>query len=104
SELQRLQGCAAGEVGPADPGGEAEVVLDPGAGGRLAAWSHRVEHHGRQTLRSSVERRVQPGWSRADDSEVDGLVRPAMVGQPEDLCEPAGSNPAEHRIRCEARR
>ena len=35
-ELPRLRGCAAREFGPADPGGKAEVVLDPARGPRLA--------------------------------------------------------------------
>ena len=70
AELLRLDRPALGQLGAGDPGGEAEVVLDPRGGGGLAADGDGVEQDRRETLRCAVDGRGDPGRTGADDDEV----------------------------------
>ena len=58
------------EVGAREPGGEAEVVLDPRALSRLAAGRLPLDDDRPQALRRAVDRSSEPGRASADDDEV----------------------------------
>ncbi|CAB4916799.1 unannotated protein [freshwater metagenome] len=96
AELERLQGGPLGQLGPGQPGREAEVVLDPGAGRGLPAGAHGVQQHRPQALRGAVDRGGQPGRTRTDDGEVDRVAGQRPVGQAQDVGELAGGRPAQH--------
>ena len=83
AEAVRLLARAVGEVRAADPVGEAEIVLDPGAAPRLAADGKPLDHDRLQPLRRGVDRRAQPGGPGAVDRQVvllaRGIVEPAEL-------------------------
>ena len=69
-ELGRLAAGPVGELGAADPVGEAEVVLDPGALAGLPAGGLPLDQDGAQPLGGGVHGRAQPGRAAADDHRV----------------------------------
>ena len=75
AEPPRLVGRAARQVRAAQPGREAQVVLDPARLARLAARRLALDHHGLQALRGAVHRGRQPGRAAADDHEVVVVLR-----------------------------
>ena len=81
AELLRLDDGSAGQLRAGDPRGEAQVVLDPGRGPRLAARRHRIQHDGGQALRGAVDGGGQPGRAGADDDQVAGDRARARVEQ-----------------------
>ena len=68
---------AAGQLGAADAGREAEVVLDPARGARLAAEHGALDHQRVEPLRGAVDRGAEAGRPAADDEQVDLLARPS---------------------------
>lgn len=70
AEALGLEDGAAGEFGAADAGGEAEVVLDAGAGAGLATGSVAIQEQRPQSFRSAVDRRRETCRTRADDDEI----------------------------------
>jgi hypothetical protein len=75
AELVGLDQGAAGELEAGQTRGEAQVVLDPGAGASLPAKRHRLQGQGREALRSPVDRRAKAGRSRPDHDQVVGSCR-----------------------------
>src|SRR6185369_6069641 len=61
AELLRLREGTRGELLPGDAGGEAEVVLDPHAGSRLAPGSAGLDEQHIEPFRGSVDRDTQAG-------------------------------------------
>jgi hypothetical protein len=59
-----------GELGPADAGREAQVVLDPGRGASLATSSLAVQDNRRQALRRAIDCGRQTGRTGTDDDQV----------------------------------
>ncbi len=94
-EPARLVGAAAGEVGAAEAGREAEVVLDPARLAGLAAGRLALDHHRPQALRGAVDGGRQPGRAAADDHEV-VVVRGRRAGHPEPLRELEHARALEH--------
>ena len=74
-ELARLGDRAADQFGAADPGREAEVVLDPPRRPGLAAEHVALDHQRVQALRGAVDRRAEPRRPAADDQQVDLFAR-----------------------------
>src|SRR5262249_7927522 len=66
----RLAQRAAREPGARDVGGEAEVVLDPRRGARLAARRLALDHDRPQPFRGAVDAGCEPAWPGADDHGV----------------------------------
>ncbi len=60
----------AGELGAADPVGEAEEVFDAGCVGRLAAGDVAIEDRGFEAVGGGVDRCGKPRRAAADDDEV----------------------------------
>ena len=60
----------AGELGAADPVGEAEEVLDAGGVGGLAARHVAIEDGGLEAVGGGIDRCGQPRRAAADDDEV----------------------------------
>ena len=73
AELARLGDRPAGQLGAADPGREAEVVLDPPRGARLAAEHGALDEQRVEALRGAVDGGAEPGRAAADDEQVDLL-------------------------------
>ena len=74
AELARLRHGPRGQLGSADAGREAEVVLDPARHAGLAA-QHRALHHQRgQALRGAVDRRAEACRPAPHHDEVDLLA------------------------------
>ena len=71
-----------------NPGGEAEVVLDAGAGARLPAGRRAVEDQDAETLGRAVDRRGQPRGSGPHDDDVVHLRRVERAGEAEFLRQP----------------
>ena len=59
---------------PGDPGGEAEVVLDPRAGPGLAARCPRLGHERPQTFGAAVHGGGEPGGAAAQHDQVEALA------------------------------
>ena len=88
-----LQG-ATRELVPRDAGREAEVVLDPGGGARLAARRLALDHDRLQALRCSVDGRGQTRGTGAHDHRV--VFRRGGIGrEPQELGH--GAEPRSHR-------
>src|SRR5829696_9975844 len=82
SRLRHRPSC---QIGAAETGREAEVVLDPRAHPGLTAWRLPFDEDGVQTLRGAVDGRGQPSRTAADDYQiVEGAGRlglqPNLVG------------------------
>src|SRR3989441_364511 len=69
-ELLCLAGGAGRELQTADPGGKAEVVLDPRARAGLASGSGRLDDQDIQAFRRPVHGRGEPRGSRPHDDQV----------------------------------
>ena len=118
AELARLGDRAAGQLGAADPGREAEVVLDPARGAGLAAEHGALDEQRVEALRGAVDGGAEAGRAAADDQQVDLLALAQLEADPQRPRElavaragaararraaaPAGSRPA--RGRASARR
>src|SRR6202000_2903402 len=95
AELARLDDRPADQFGAADARGEAEVVLDPPRGPRLAA-EHVALHHQRvQPLGGAVDRRAEPGRAAADDQQVDLFARRQLEADAEAPRELAFARPPQ---------
>src|SRR5207237_3444068 len=73
AELARLANGAAGELGAADPGREAEVVLDPARRSGLAAERGALDDQGVEPLGGAVNGGGEAGGAAANDEQVDLL-------------------------------
>ena len=80
SELARLGHRAAGQLGAADPGGKAEVVLDPAGGSGLAAERGALDHQRVEPFGGAVDRGGEPRRAGAHDQQVDLLARARARG------------------------
>src|SRR5439155_16635611 len=83
AELARLTDGAAGELGAADAGGEAEVVLDPARRSRLAAERRALDDQRVEPLGGAVDGGGEAGRAAADDEQVDLLARRQLAADPE---------------------
>lgn len=98
AEPVRLDDGAFGELHAGDPGGETEVVLDPGGGAGLAAGRHGVQDDGGESLGGAVHRGGQAPGPRADDHQVaDGLLG-GLGAQPDDAGEFGVRGIAQHPV------
>ena len=70
TEPPRLLQRPAGKLVAGDARREAEVVLDPGRGARLAARGLALDHDRPQALRGAVDRGREAGRAGADDHRV----------------------------------
>ena len=70
AELAGLHAGALGELHARDPGWEAEVVLDPRRGPRLAAGGHRVDRHRLESLGGAVDGGRESGGPRSHHQQV----------------------------------
>ena len=66
AELARLRDRAARQLDAADPGREAEVVLDPARGAGLAAQRRALDDERVEALRGAVDRGAEAGRAAAD--------------------------------------
>ena len=82
-ELARLGDGAAGELGAADAGGEAEVVLDPARRARLPAERGALDDERVESLGGAVDGGAEAGGAAADDEQVDLLSRRELAADPE---------------------
>ena len=73
-EAPRLQRRLARQLGAGDPGGEAEVVLDPRARPGLAAGRPRLGHERPQPLGPAVDGGREPRGPAAEHDEVEALA------------------------------
>ena len=76
SELACLAGGSAHERHAADPGGEAEVVLDPSRGAGLAAKRPALENEDGETFRARVNSGRETSRPGSDDGDV---VNPVLI-------------------------
>ena len=95
TELPRLGDGAAGQLRAADPGREAEVVLDPAGGARLAAEGGALDDERLEALRRAVHRSREARGAGADDHEVDLLARGELEPDPERARDLAGRRAAQ---------
>jgi hypothetical protein len=79
AEALGLGGRPPRQVGAADALGEAEVVLDAGAGAGLAAGRLLLDDHRAQAFGGAVDGGAEPGWTGADDDEVVKRLRRGRV-------------------------
>src|SRR5581483_4531922 len=79
AELPRLRDGPAGQLGAADPGREAEVVLDPPRGPRLAPERGALDEKRVKALRGAVDGGGEAGRAAADDQQVDLLARQQLA-------------------------
>ena len=98
----RLVGGAPRQVGAAQAGREAEVVLDPARLAGLPAGRLALDHHRAQALGGAVDRRRQPGGPAADDDQVVVLLG-GLAADAEALGELEHRRPLEHRAVLEQR-
>ena len=75
AELAGLRDGPGGELGAADAGREAEVVLDPARRARLAAEGAALDDERVEAFGRAVDGRAEPGRTAPDDNEVDLLAR-----------------------------
>ena len=80
AELLGLDLRAGGERLAGDAGGEAEIVLDPGAGAGLTARCLLLEHHGVESLGGGVHGGGQPGGPCPDHDHVGNSARVECLG------------------------
>ena len=71
------------ELGAADPGREAEVVLDPARRSGLAAERSALDDQGVEPLGGAVDGGGEAGGAGADDEQVDLLARCQLASDPE---------------------
>src|SRR5437763_1072420 len=90
-ELARLGDGAAGELGAADPGGEAEVVLDPAGRPGLAAERGALDDERVEPFGGAVDRGGEACRAGAEDQEVDLLARRELEPDPESAQQLAGA-------------
>ncbi len=90
-ELARLGDRAARELGAADPGREAEVVLDPAGRPRLAAERGALDDERVEPFGGAVDRGREACGAAADDQQVDLLARRELEPDPERAHHLAGS-------------
>ena len=83
AELARLADGAAGELGAADAGREAEVVLDPARRSGLAAERGALDDQRVEPLGGAVDGGGEAGGAAADDEQVDFLARRQLASDPE---------------------
>ena len=95
TELASLGDRAAGQLRAADPGREAEVVLDPARGPGLAAEHGALDHERIQPLGGTVDGGAEAGRAAADDEQVDPLGRGELEADPERSGELAVARPLE---------
>ncbi len=82
-ELARLGDGAAGQLAAGDPGREAEVVLDPPRGPRLAAQPGALDDQRLQALRGSVDGGAEARRPAADHQQVDLLAGLQLQADPQ---------------------
>ena len=82
-ELARLGDRAARELGAADPGGKAEVVLDPARRPGLAAERGALDDEGVEPFGGAVDRGREACRAGADDQQVDLLAGRELEPDPE---------------------
>src|SRR5262245_64213921 len=70
AEAPRLRDRAPRQIGAAQPGWKAEVVLDARTGSRLAAGRLPLHHYRLQPFASAINRRPQARRTAADDNQV----------------------------------
>ena len=83
AELARLGDRAAGQLAAADPGREAEVVLDPPRGAGLAAEHGALDHQRVEALGGAVDGGAEPGRAAAEDQQVDLLALAQLQPDPQ---------------------
>src|SRR5450755_94630 len=83
SELPRLHDGSAGQLAPADPGGKAEVVLDPARGSGLSAERAAFDDQRVKALRGSIDGGAEAGGAGANDEQVDFLLPRELAPYPE---------------------
>ncbi len=83
AELARLGDRAAGQLGAADAGREAEVVLDPPRGAGLAAEDGALDNQRVEALGGSVDRGAEARRTAADDQQVDLLALSQLQADPQ---------------------
>ena len=103
AEPARLVGRAPGEVGPGEPGREAEVVLDAAGLARLSAGRLALDEHRLEPLRRAVDGGRQAGGPAADDDEV-VVVGGRRAGRRRGARPARGSSGARRRSRPRAAR
>ena len=91
-ELPRLGDRAARELGAADPGREAEVVLDPARRPGLAAERGALDDQRVEAFGGAVDRGREPRRAGADDQQVDLLARRELEPDPEGAQHLAGAS------------
>src|SRR5206468_4354617 len=90
-ELARLGDCAARELGAADPGGKAEVVLDPAGRPGLAAERGALDDEGVEPFGGAVNGSRETCRTGADNQQVDPLARGELEPDPESAEHLAGA-------------
>ena len=90
-ELARLGDRAARELGAADAGGEAEVVLDPTRRPGLAAERGALDDERVEPFGGAVDRGREACRAGADDQQVDLLARRELEPDPESAQHLAGA-------------
>src|ERR1700730_1488017 len=73
-ETARLQRRLARQLGSGDPGGEADVVLDPRAAAGLAAGRPRLGHECPQPLRAAVHGGRESRGTPAEHDQIKALA------------------------------
>ena len=95
AELARLGDRAAGQLAAADPGREAEVVLDPPRGAGLAAEHGALDDQRVEALRGAVDGGAEAGRAAAEDQQVDLLARLQLEPDPQRPRELAVARPPQ---------
>ena len=90
-----LANGAARQLGAADPGREAEKVLDPAGDSGLASESCALDHERVEPLRGAVDGRGEPCRAAADDQQVDLLPWRQLTADPEGPQDVAGRRLAQ---------
>jgi hypothetical protein len=83
AELASLADCGARELGTADPGGEAEIVLDPARRSRLTAQRGALDDQRVEPLRGTVDGGGEAAGAATDDEQVDFLATLELTADPE---------------------
>src|SRR6266852_879647 len=94
-ELARLGDCAARELGAADPGGKAEVILDPTGRPCLAAERGALDDQRVEPFGGAVDRGGEARRAGADDQQVDLLARRELEPDPERAQHLTGGRPVQ---------
>ena len=83
AELARLYHRAAGQLGAADAGRKAEVVLDPARLAGLATEAVAVDEQRVEALGGAVDGGAEPSRAGADNEQVDLLARRELAADSE---------------------